>query len=180
MIRGYMALTDEPEEILDLVNDQDVVIGTVTREEVQDQLMQLPGMVRSSDVFIINDRGEIWVPRRSPHKQVAPNGLDYSAGEHIKAGETYIAGMLRGMQEELNLRLAEENLEYLGKVSNAPVGIPYFNSIFIYYSNEVPQYNTDDFSSYEWLKPDVFLQRVKAGEPAKRDLKLALELLLKS
>jgi len=173
-----MTLTDEPEEILDLVTDKDVVIGTVTREEVQRRLMKLPGMARSSSVFIINDRGEIWVPRRSPHKKVAPNGLDYSAGEHIKSGETYIAGMLRGMQEELKLRLLEKDLEYLGKVSNAPVGIPYFNSVFIYRSNEAPHYNSDDFSSYEWLKPDVFLQRVKAGEPAKRDLKLALGLLL--
>ncbi len=175
----HMVVTDEPEEILDLVDNQDVVIGTISREEVQNQLMELPGMVRSASTFIVNGNGEIWVPRRSPHKKIAPIGLDYSAGEHIKSGETYLAGMLRGIQEELNLQVAEQDLEYVGNISNVPVGIPYFNALFVYRSDDTPQYNTNDFISYEWLTPETFLRRLKEGEPAKRDLQLALNYYLK-
>lgn len=170
-------LSDEPEEVLDLVNDHDMVIGTVTREEVARQGMDLPGFVRAANVFVINSKGEIWVPRRSPHKKTAPNGLDYSAGEHVQAGETYLAAMLRGLREELNLEVAEKDLEYVGKANNAAVGVPYFNSIFIYHSDSVPNYNKGDFVAYEWLTPTALAQRLQAGEPAKRDIILGLELL---
>jgi isopentenyldiphosphate isomerase len=172
-------LSDEPEELLDLVDDHDVVVGTVTRGEVAQQMMNLPGLVRSSNLFLINSKGEVWVPRRSPHKKTAPNGLDYSAGEHVHAGETYIAAMVRGMQEELNLSVTEDQLEHLAKISNAPVGVPYFNDIYIYRSDTVPAYNTEDFTSYEWMTPAVLMQKLQAGEPAKRDMVLAVAELLK-
>jgi isopentenyldiphosphate isomerase len=174
-----MTHSDEPEEMLDLVNDQDVVVGSVAREEVTRQGMNLPGFVRAANAFIINSKGEIWVPRRGPHKRIAPNGLDYSAGEHVQAGETYVAAMVRGFREELNLEVAEKDLEYVGKINNAPAGIPYFNSVFIYRSNNVPHYNKDDFVAYEWLTPAALQQRLQAGEPAKRDITLGLELLSK-
>ena len=173
-------LSDEPDELLDLVTEDDIVVGTVTREEVAQQMMDLPGMVRSSNLFMINSKGEVWVPKRSPHKKTAPNGYDYSAGEHVQAGETYLAAMVRGMQEELNLSVSSEELEHLGKISNAPLGIPYFNDIYIYRSDEVPQYNTDDFVSYEWLTPAALQQKLKDGAPAKRDLTLAVAELIKT
>lgn len=174
-----MALTDEPDELLDLVTEDDIVVGTVTREEVARQMMNLPGLVRSSNLFLLNSKGEVWVPRRAPHKKTAPNGLDYSAGEHVHAGETYTAAMLRGMKEELNLDVTEDQLEYIGKISNAPLGIPYFNALYLYRSDDVPQYNSDDFVSYEWLTPEALMQKLKAGEPAKRDMLLAVPELLK-
>ncbi|HEX7963430.1 MAG TPA: NUDIX domain-containing protein [Candidatus Saccharimonadales bacterium] len=172
-----MPLTDEPDELLDLVNDRDVVVGTVRREEVAQQMMNLPGLVRSSNLFIMNNKGEVWVPRRSPNKKTAPNGLDYSAGEHVKAGETYTAAMIRGMQEELNMTVTEQQLEFVAKISNAPVGVPYFNAIYLYRGDEAPNYNKDDFVSYEWLTPEALAQRLASGEPAKRDMALAVRAL---
>lgn len=172
-------LSDEPDELLDLVDENDVVLGTVTREEVARQMMHLPGFVRAANLFIINNRGELWVPRRSPHKKTAPNGLDYSAGEHVHAGETYVVAMLRGMQEELNLTAQESQLEYIGKINNAPVGIPYFNALFIYRTDDVPPFNTEDFVSWEWLKPQDLLAKLEAGEAAKRDLRIAVNEFVK-
>ncbi|HSW98777.1 MAG TPA: NUDIX domain-containing protein [Candidatus Saccharimonadales bacterium] len=173
-----MALSDEPEELLDLVDSHDIVVGTVVREEVARLGMALPGMVRASNVFIVDGRGRLWVPRRSPHKKSAPNGLDYSAGEHVQAGETYAQAIIRGMKEELNLDAGEPQLELLAKISNAPVGLPYFNTIYLYRSDDVPHYNTNDFVSYEWLTPAELQAKLAAGEPAKKDMELAVAALL--
>jgi isopentenyldiphosphate isomerase len=173
-----MALSDEPKELLDLVDEHDVVVGTVTREEVAAQLMHLPGLVRSCNLFIMNAQGKYWIPRRSPNKKIAPNGLDYSAGEHVGAGETYIHAMLRGMREELNLQVTEDQLEHIAKFSNAPVGVPYFNDLYRYHSDAVPHYNTEDFISWEWLTLEELKAKLDAGEPAKRDMVLAVDLLL--
>ena len=176
-----MPLTDQPDEVLDLVDDQDRVIGTVTREEVGRTLLALPGYVRAADAFIVNDRGELFVPRRSSHKKLAPGGLDFSAGEHVGAGETYVQAMVRGFEEELGLRITAADLIHIGTLDLKKLGlIPYFDAIFIYRTNEVPDYNKDDFVSHEWLPVAELLQRLRAGESAKVNMSPALELFLQT
>jgi len=176
-----MSKTDEPDEVLDLVDDQDVVIGSVTREEVGVKLLGLPGNVRASDCFIVNSQGQIWVPRRTPHKRVAPGGLDFSAGEHVKSGETYKQAMVRGFKEELRMDIKEAELEHIGTLDLRELNlIPYLDALFVYHTDTAPDYNKDDFVSYEWLAPAAFLEKVKTGEPTKLNMLPALELYLKT
>lgn len=168
---------DEPEELLDLVDDNDTPIGTIHREDIP-KLMDgtKTGMVRAANVFIVNDAGKFWIPKRGPHKKIAPNGLDFSAGEHVMAGESYEQAAVRGMQEELGMRVSRNDLEYIGIVSNKPAGLPYFSALYIYRGNDVPQYNKDDFVSFRWLDPQALLKQLDAGVPAKKDMKLAVAL----
>jgi isopentenyldiphosphate isomerase len=168
---------DEPEEVLDLVNDQDEIVGTILREEIPDLPPDTHVFVRAANVFIMNSEDRLWIPRRQPAKKIAPNGLDYSAGEHVQAGETYTAAILRGIQEELGLEVQESDLEYIGKLAPVP-SVPYFAAIFVYRSNVEPRYNTEDFSSFEWLSPETVEKRIADGEVAKKDLPRALELLV--
>ena len=178
---SVMALTDEPDELLDLVDQQDQVVGTVTREEVQEQLLALPGFVRASSCFIVNSLGQIFVPRRAPHKKVAPNGFDFSVGEHVKSGETYEQAIVRGFREELGMIINFNELRRIGIVNLRSLQmLPYFESLFVYHNNATPDYNKGDFVSHEWLDPAEFLQRLKAGEPAKKNILPALELFLQA
>jgi isopentenyl-diphosphate delta-isomerase len=173
-----MPLMDDPEEVLDLVDKDDHAIGTVLREDVMRILEGRTGFVRAADGFVVNGKGEIWVPRRAPHKKIAPNGLDFSAGEHVGAGESYEGAMVRGFKEELGLHITIGDLEYIGKLPPKP-GVPYFESVFVYRSDEAPQqYSRDDFVSYEWLLPEVFRERLLAGEAAKKGVLPALDLLI--
>jgi isopentenyldiphosphate isomerase len=173
-----MSLMDDPEELLDLVDKNDQVIGVIVREDIPKLLSgDLAGMVRAISVFIMNDAGKLWVPTRGPHKKIAPNGLDFSAGEHVMSGESYTQAAVRGMREELGLNVAEADLGYIGTVSNEPVGLPYFNALFVYHDNRVPDYNKDDFVSFSWLTPAEVLAQLARGVPAKKDMKLTLELL---
>lgn len=171
-----MPLMDEPEELLDLVDQHDTPMGTVQREQIMKMLDGTHGFVRGSGCFVVNSRNEVWLPRRLPTKKIAPNGLDLSAAEHVGAGETYEAAAARGLQEELNLAIQPSVLTYIGTVPPF-TGLPYFHHIFVYHTNEAPAFNTADFVSGAWYRIDDVLELLKAGETAKVILLPSLELL---
>lgn len=172
-----MALTDEPEELLDTFDENDQKIGTVRREETVAFTSDRPPFIRASELFITNDNGDLWVPRRVATKKIAPNGLDFSAAEHVLSGETYEQAMIRGLLEELRMNVAPEEVRFLG-VLKPSGGTPCFRATFVLLSNATPDYNRADFSSAEWIKPKELMRRLKAGENAKRTLLPGLELFL--
>ena len=158
---------DDSDEVLDLVDENDKVIGTILRSRTHDLHSQ--GFLRAAEIFIQNSHGKLWIPRRQMHKRIVPGGLDYSSSGHIGTGETYLKGCLREVQEELNLKLTKKDLQFVHKFK--PIdNLDYFRALYIYKSDKVPRYNTDDFSEYYWLTPAELLIRLKAGEPAKRSL----------
>jgi len=158
------------EEILDLVNDKDEIIGKIKRSEA-DRLRpeELLGFIRATDMFMRNSEGKLWIPRRTPHKTIAPNGLDYSCGGHVSSGEDYDTTMTREIQEELNFTPDPNKLHYVTKMS--PGVSPYFRAIYVYDSDETPNYNPEDFVSGEWLTPDELLNKLDEGVPAKSSIK---------
>lgn len=174
--------TDSPEELLDLVDNDNKVIGTVLRQEVFDKMLDLPGNVRAADCFIVNSDGRIFVPRRSPTKKHHPNALDYSAGEHVESGETYEHAMTRGLREELGLDVNADRLVSLGilNMRQLGAGLPYINTVFMYRSDDIPDYDKNEFVSHEWLTPEELKQRLEAGEPAKLGMLEAVTLLMQT
>ncbi len=157
------------EELLDLVNENDEVIGTVLRAEYYAAPIQHEGYLRAVEIFIVDDQGRLWIPRRTMDKKIAPGGLDYSCGGHVSSGESYIESGLREIEEELNLHLHENDLHLVKKFHPVP-GMKWFREIYKYQTNEVPAYNPNDFSEYEWLTPGELIAKLEAGEPAKSSL----------
>jgi isopentenyldiphosphate isomerase len=171
-------LSDE-EEILDLVDEDDKVIGTITHTQAYDIIHTKQGYLRASNMFIINSRGELWIPRRQPHKKIAPNGLDYSMGEHVQSGETYLEAAVRGCQEELNLQLSPEELTFICKLAPEPGLPPYFTCDYLYYSDNEPNYSKEDFVTAEWIQPGELMNRLhNAQETAKASMPYSLKALL--
>ncbi len=168
---------DEPDEVLDLVDGRDEKTGTIIREDVMKLVAGVPGFVRAANAFIINARGELWVPRRTAQKKIAPSGLDFSVGEHVQTGETYEAAIVRGFAEELGLSITSADVAYVGKVTPEQSGVPYFEVLFLYRADNVPPYKQDDFTSYGWLMPAELQAKLIAGEPAKKGLAPSIELL---
>lgn len=165
----------DEDEVLDLVDENDNVIGTIPRAETGNGH---EGYLRAAELLIINDKGQLWIPRRQMHKRIKPGGLDFSAAGHVSSGETYEETLQKEVAEEINLELDKDKLEFLHKFTPRPDLPPYFRSVWLYHSNDVPQYNEDDFSGYEWLTPQELLDRIKNGDTAKESLTETIEYLI--
>lgn len=170
---------DTPEELLPLVDGEDNVIGTILGGEYVRELFgeQPRGYVRSADVFIINSQGQLWIPRRSLSKKNLPGALDFSSGGHVGADETYEVAVKREVFEEIGIEADFSHLVEIGKLPPVP-GQPWFSKVFTYQSDDVPSYNPDDFSGFEWLTPEALAARVEGGETSKHHLLRAVELLI--
>lgn len=59
---------------------------------------------KSAQVFLFDDAGRLYLQRRAEDKDVCGGLWDHSVGEHLKPGESYLAGAERGLVEELGVR----------------------------------------------------------------------------
>ncbi len=85
------------EEYLDIVNENDKIIGKDTRENVHVNHQ----IHRGVHVFVMNSKGQILIQKRSKNKSDRPGYLDASAGGQVLSGETYKQAALREPTEEL-------------------------------------------------------------------------------
>jgi len=85
------------EEIFDVVNERDEVIGRQTRAQVH----QLCLMHRAVHVLVFNSRGRVFLQKRSLKKDRQPGLWDSSASGHLDTGEDYDTCALRELHEEL-------------------------------------------------------------------------------
>ena len=89
------------EEIFDVVNDRDEVIGQLSRKEVHRQGLKH----RAVHVLIFNSKGEIFLQKRSMKKDNFPGTWDSSAAGHLDTGEDYDPCAIRETREELGIEL---------------------------------------------------------------------------
>jgi len=91
------------EEIFDVVNERDEVVGCAPRREVHAQGL----MHRAVHVLVFNARGEVFLQKRSMQKDTAKGKWDSSASGHLDSGEDYDACAIRELREEIGLELAK-------------------------------------------------------------------------
>jgi len=89
------------EEMFDVVNDRDEVIGQDSRRRVHDSGRRH----RAVHLLIFNTRGDLFLQKRSARKDTFPGAWDSSAAGHVDQGESYDAAAARELEEELGLVL---------------------------------------------------------------------------
>ena len=97
---------DPGAELVDLVDDTGIVVGTITRREMRAR--RLPH--RAAYVLVFNRRGGLLVHLRTPHKDVYPGHWDVAIGGVLAAGESFAAGARRELGEELGVEAPVEPL----------------------------------------------------------------------
>ncbi len=90
------------EEIFDVVNERDEVIGRAPRSEVHRRKFRH----RAVHVLVFNAQGELFLQKRSMTKDTFPGAWDSSASGHLDSGEDYGVCALREVREELGVKLA--------------------------------------------------------------------------
>lgn len=76
---------------------------------------------RAVNVFLFQTDGRLLIQRRQLSKDVWPGAWDLSVAEHLRPGETYADGAIRGLREELGVMGVE--LEPLGGVATSLLDI---------------------------------------------------------
>jgi isopentenyldiphosphate isomerase len=84
------------EELFDVVDDDDNVIGQASRKEAHTQ-----GHIHRSVLFFLFDRtGRVFVNQRTYDKEFYPGHWSIVFGGHVHAGETYEDTVVREAEEE--------------------------------------------------------------------------------
>lgn len=155
-------------EILDVVNDNDEVIGTIARSDMM-SLKNTPGRyLRSVDVFIQRPNGDICLPRRSLHKKIAPGGLDASASGHILSGETYEQACIREIKEETGIDVTMEDLVPIATIKPSSV-LFYFRRLYLLRTSQEPQLSPEH-TEIVWVAPGKLQDVVHNDAPTKQTL----------
>jgi isopentenyl-diphosphate delta-isomerase type 1 len=103
------------EEIFDVVNDRDEVIGQRARSEVH----RLGLQHRAVHVLVFNAQGQLFLQKRARWKEDFPGTWDSSAAGHLGTGEDYDDCARRELEEELGLARAPA-LERVFKLAACP------------------------------------------------------------
>jgi isopentenyldiphosphate isomerase len=90
------------EEIFDVVNEKDEVVGQRPRSEVH----RLGLMHRAVHVLVFNSQAEVFLQKRAMSKDRQPGLWDSSASGHLDTGESYDACAIRELGEEIGLRIS--------------------------------------------------------------------------
>ena len=88
------------DEIVAIVDEKNRVVGSAPRREMRAKA--LPH--RATYVLVFNSQGELYVQKRTLTKDVFPGYYDPAAGGVVLAGETYMEGAVREVEEEMGVR----------------------------------------------------------------------------
>jgi isopentenyldiphosphate isomerase len=91
------------EEIVDLVDEDDEVIGQASRREVRARNL----LHREVAAIVLNRGGEVYVHRRTNTKDVFPGMYDMFVAGVVASGESYEDAIRRELGEELGIEGVE-------------------------------------------------------------------------
>lgn len=162
------------DELLDVVNEQDQVIGTIFRSQAYEQ--NKLSSLRAIWFLVRNQDGKFWIPRRHASKKNSPNILDGSAVGHVSAGETYEQSMIREVQEELNLDVSSMQYRLMGTLTPQTGSICFIQVFELHVPNGfVIDYNKNDFSDFYWLSAQEIIQKYEQGDTMRKTLKIIID-----
>ncbi len=96
-------MADNPDEIFDIVDSSDRVVGTARRGDVHAN----GWLHRAVHIMVCRANGDVFVQKRSMGKDSYPGRWDSSSSGHLDSGESYNAAAVREVEEELGIQLGE-------------------------------------------------------------------------
>jgi isopentenyldiphosphate isomerase len=96
-------VADPADELLQLVDEADQVVGVAPRGEVH----RLGLLHRAVNVVVVDSTGRVFLQQRAAGKAVSPLHWDVSTSEHLAPGEPWSDAAGRGLREELGIDVSD-------------------------------------------------------------------------
>jgi isopentenyl-diphosphate Delta-isomerase len=135
------------EEIFDVVDGRDQVVGQAPRSVVHAQNL----LHRAVSIFVLKPDGRMLLQLRSDSKDQYPGCFTSSASGHVDAGEAYETAAIRELREELSLELP---IEYLAKFPAGPDTAFEFTALYQLVTDIEPAPDPGEIASIEFLPLD--------------------------
>ncbi|MFZ1072031.1 MAG: NUDIX domain-containing protein [Verrucomicrobiia bacterium] len=137
------------EEIFDVVNERDEVVGQNTRGEVH----RLGLKHRAIHVLVFNAGGGVFLQKRSMKKDREPGKWDSSSSGHVDSGEDYDTCAVRELREEIGLAVTKTP-ERLFKIAACPETDAEFVWVYRCQAEGPFQLHPDEIECGGWFTPD--------------------------
>jgi isopentenyl-diphosphate delta-isomerase type 1 len=162
------------EEYFYVVDEDDNVVGKATREECHSS----NGLIhRSVYIFVLNDKSEVFLQRRSMHKDLYPSYYTGSATGHVDYGEEYDEAAKRELREELGV---DAPLHRLGKVKSFSETEREISVLYLCWYNGPFRFNKKEITEGVFMSREEIKRSLKTGEKKfAYGFKVAFEELLK-
>ena len=96
---SHREVGQSPDEIFDVVDKNDVVVGREFRREIHRRGL----LHRAIHIFWLRGDGRLCLQRRSYAKDNCPGLLSSSCAGHVDSGEDYVTAAVRELREELGV-----------------------------------------------------------------------------
>jgi isopentenyl-diphosphate Delta-isomerase len=142
------------DEIYDVVDKMDNVIGQATRREIHQKNL----LHRSIHILVFNHQDEVFLQKRSMAKDENPGLWDTSSAGHVDSGETYNECAHRELWEELGIKAILKPLEKIEACQNT-----YHEHVQIYIcrTNAKININLDEISEGKYFDLEVLRSKIK-------------------
>ncbi|MEK9805790.1 MAG: NUDIX domain-containing protein [Euryarchaeota archaeon] len=141
---------NEESEIFDIVNDNDEIVGSASRNEVH----KLGLKHRSVHLLIFNKQGSVLLQKRSMEKDTFPGTWDSSVSGHVDSGENYDEALIRESLEELGVKF-ELVPERIFKVDACKETDNEFSWVYRHSFEGPFSPNVDEISEIKWFSKET-------------------------
>ena len=130
-------------EYIDIFDENNNPIGTIKEKQ---QAHEDGNFHRTAHIWIINDKDELLLQKRSASKKSHPNCWDISGAGHIKAGEIVIDGAIRELKEELRVEAEEKDLQYIATIKSTknPKNMEFAYVYLLRCNKKIEEYTFED------------------------------------
>ena len=146
------------DEFFYVVDEDDNVIGKASREDCHSNRKLIH---RSVYVFVLNNKGEIFIQKRSMKKDLYPGFYTASATGHVNYGENYDEAAERELREELGI---EAPLRRLGRVKSFSETEREISMIYVCRYNGPIRFNRKEISEGFYMSMEDIKRSLKTEE----------------
>lgn len=149
------------EEVI-LVDIEDNEIGVMEKMEAHKKGV----LHRAFSIFIFNSKGEILLQKRALQKYHSGGLWSNTCCSHPRKGESNLAAANRRLFEEMGMKAKLSHaFSFIYKSELDQNLIEHeLDHVFIGYSNNLPQINTDEVDSYCYMSPELLQLGIEKHE----------------